>query len=195
MSPTPASEVTRVFVENNARILNFAEKLSDEQLRWSPDRTLSIAFHLWHLARWTDCFQATVPGMTPALAERLEPGVQLWHASGLAQRWRFDGAGLGVSETGMELDHATAAALPFPPKPILLAYVRDVFAQTARTVAAIDDEQFQAPEQWQSMPEGIWGESTVGDSLLSHLTHNSRHLGMMECLLGLQTGSGSATDG
>jgi hypothetical protein len=33
MSPSPASEVTRIFVETNAHILNFAEKLSDEQLR------------------------------------------------------------------------------------------------------------------------------------------------------------------
>src|SRR3954452_22344101 len=111
MSPSSASEVTRTFVETNARILNFAEKLSDEQLRWSPDRTLSIAFHLWHLASWTDFFQAAVPGMTPVLSERLEPGAETWHASGLAQRWQFDGAELGVSATGMEMDHETAAGL------------------------------------------------------------------------------------
>jgi hypothetical protein len=193
MNPSPATQVVQSFVKTNRRILTFAERLSDEQLRWSPDQSHSIAFHLWHIARWTDCFQAALPGMTPTLTAHLEAGVQVWHSSQLAQSWGFDRVELGISETGMEMGDDMAAQLHFPSKEILLDYARQVFAVAEQSVQAINDEEFQATEQWQPMVDEVWGESTVGDSLLTHLTHSSRHLGMMECLLGLQTKSGSAT--
>lgn len=193
MSTSLATGVSQTLVKTNMRIMDFADKLSDEQIHWSPSGNHSIAFHLWHIARWTDHFQAALPGMTPVLSTRLEAGREVWQSTGLARQWQFDGIDLGFAETGMEMEHEAATTLPFPPKAALLDYLRRVFAATAHSVQAIDDEQFQATEQLQASTEGIWGESTVGDALLTHLTHNNRHLGMMECLLGLQTGSGSAT--
>ena len=40
-----------------------------------------------------------------------------------------------------------------------------------------------------------WREesATVGGAFLIHLEHTARHLGAMELILGLQSGSGSAT--
>jgi hypothetical protein len=193
MSPSPATKVSQRFVKTNTLIASFADKLSDEQLYWAPNGSHSIAFHLWHIARWTDHFQAALPGMTPELSTRLKPGLQVWQSDGLAHKWRFDAIDLGYAETGMEMEHKSVSTLPFPPKEALLDYLRRVFAATEHNVHAIDDEQFQAIERPQELTEGIWGEATVGDALLTHLTHDSRHLGMMESLLGLQTSSGSAT--
>jgi hypothetical protein len=42
----------------------------------------------------------------------------------------------------MLMDDETAARLPLPGEAVLLDYARRAFALAARTVAAIDDEQF-----------------------------------------------------
>jgi uncharacterized damage-inducible protein DinB len=192
MPSSYTAEVLNAYLNTNTRILNFVEKLSDEQLHWATTQGQSIAFHLWHVARWTDHLQAALPGMTPELTHRLAPGAQFWQTHAVGQRWGF-ASGLGYDETGMGMGDDVSARLPFPAKEIMLDYARNVFAAVERSVQAIDDEQFQAREQPQPATEGIWEDSTVGDAILTHLTHTNRHLGMMECLLGLQGGSGSAT--
>jgi len=177
------------------RTLRVAEQLSEEQLVWrAAPGALPIAFHLWHVARWADHFQATLPGMTPELGRRLGPAAQIWEQGGYAARWGFHAAALGTQATGMEMDEALAAQLPWPPAVELITYLRQTFAAAERAVAALDDEQFVAPEQPQPLTEGIWVEgSSVGDALLTHIVHTNRHLGMIECLRGLQGGSGTAT--
>jgi uncharacterized damage-inducible protein DinB len=174
--------------------LKLSNKLSDEQLR-SPLAMggHSVAFHLWHMARWADHFQAAIPGMTPELEERLGPRVQLWDAENLLVHWGFASLELGQAETGMTMSDDLAAQLTFPVKEVLLAYVQKAFALAKEAVNAIDDEQFQASERPQSLTAGIWKEGTVGSAILAHIIHDNRHLGMMECLLGSVTGSGTAT--
>jgi hypothetical protein len=137
--------------------------------------------------------QACIPGMTPELGRRLGQGVQIWQAEGLARRWNFPSDQLGYAETGMYMADELAIRLPFPSKDVLLDYVERVFAQAERAASAIDDVQFESAEQPQPLTEGIWGESSVGNAILSHLVHDYRHLGMMETLLGLQGQSGTAT--
>jgi hypothetical protein len=194
MSASPAALVIGAYIYTHERILNYLRKLPDAQLYWqlTPD-TLSIAWHGWHLARWADHIQACVPGMTPELGQRLGQGVQVWHADSVAAQWGFDPAQLGWGETGMTMPDEVATRLPFPPKDRLLDYVAKAFAAAERNIAAIDDQQFGAAEQPQPMTEGIWGEGTVGDAVMSHLTHANRHFGMIECLLGLQGQHGSAS--
>jgi len=177
-------------------ILNYAEKLTDAQLSWKAGPgTLSIAFFLWHLGRWADHLQAALPGMTPELTRRLPPGFQVWETGEYTRTWGFDSGSTGYAETGMYMDEATAAQLVFPSKDVLLDYVRRAFAAAEQAVNAIDEEQFLADEQPQTITEGIWDPGgTVGSAIFSHLVHDDRHLGMMECLLGLQKGSGSASN-
>lgn len=194
MADSPAMLVIESYCAMHGRLLAFVQKLTDEQLFWQLNpHTHSIAFHIWHVARWADHLQAAFSGMTPELGRRLGPGVQIWHEDGMAARWGFRSAELGFDETGMGMADAYAVSLPFPPRAELLDYVSRVFDRAQQAARMIDDTQFQAVEQRQAMTEGIWGESTVGDAVMSHTTHASRHLGMMECLLGLQGQRGTAT--
>jgi hypothetical protein len=65
--------------------------LSGEQLRWQPNPTTpSIRFHLFHIARWGDVLLQRLTGADN----------QIWHAEGIAERWGFDPAALGVGESG-----------------------------------------------------------------------------------------------
>jgi hypothetical protein len=194
MARSHAAEIIGAYRKTHTRILALAEGMPDEQLQWraTPD-SLSVAFHLWHVARWADHLQAALPGMTAELGRRLAPGAQIWDTEGLATRWGFERAQLGYAATGMTMPETVAVSLAFPAKDALLAYLAGAFAAIDRSLSAIDDQQFDAAEQPQPLTEGIWGEGTVGDALLSHLIHDNRHLGMLECLVGIQAGSGSAT--
>jgi len=194
MSQTPAAMIVAAYCQTHQRILAFAEKLAGEQLFWraSPNK-LSIGFHVWHTARWADHFQAAIPGMTEELQRRLGSGRQIWAHEGLATDWGFDAPALGYAATGMHMDDDLAARLPFPDKQKLFAYVQQAFIAAEHAVSAIDEQQFQADEQPQPLTEGIWGGGTVGQAIVIHLTHDNRHLGMMECLLGFQARSGTAT--
>lgn len=98
----------------------------------------SIAFHAWHLGRWADRVQSTVPGLTPALAGALGAGAEIWEREGLADAWGFDRSKLGNGRTGSGMTDADAQALPFPATEGLLEYVDRAFG-------AIDDEQLVSP--------------------------------------------------
>ncbi len=195
MTTSPAILVMESYCATHQRMLAFVQKLPDDQLYWQLTPQIhSIAFHIWHVARWADHIQAAFPGMTPELGRHLGPGVQIWHEDRTAERWGFRSAELGFAETGMGMADAYATSLPFPARAELLDYVSRVFERAQQAARMIDDEQFQALEQPQDMTEGIWGESTVGDAVMQHLTHACRHLGMIECLLGLQGQRGTATE-
>jgi hypothetical protein len=189
------SMILETYCQNHQHTMEFAEKLTNAQLTWhAAPGTLSIAFFLWHVARWADHLQSAIPGMTLELSRQLPPGHQLWETGEYAVQWGFDTASTGFAETGMEMDESDAARLVFPSKHILLDYVRRSFSAAELAVSAIEEDQFLAYEQPQSLTEGVWSEGgTVGDAVMSHLVHAARHLGMMECLLGLQTGSGTAS--
>jgi hypothetical protein len=179
---------------NTHRLIeSFLGKLSDAQLHWrhAPEAH-SIAFHAWHVTRWADHFQAAVPGMTPELGRVLGAGSQIWYAEGIVARWGMEPVG-SYDQTGMHMPDDAAVALRFPEKAEFIGYVSRVFVLAERAVRAIDEQQFASPEQPQPMTEGIWGGGTVGAAVMSHVTHANRHLGMMECLLGLQVRSGTAT--
>jgi hypothetical protein len=165
--------------------------LTDAHLAWRPGPTMhSIGFLLWHLARWADALQMTIPGMTPELRQRLGVRPQIWETEGLASQWGWVAAKLGYMQTGMEMDHETATSLPLPPKDILLDYVRRAFAAAEEAVATIDDEQFVALEQPQfgdqTSEDLRESTATVGGAILSHMTHDTLHLGVIQYLRGLQ---------
>jgi hypothetical protein len=175
-------------------LLILAEKASEVELYWRPTpQSHSMAFHLWHVARWADYMQAAIPGMTPELRQQLGAPVQIWEREGLAARWGFGFAELGYSQTGMSMSDDVARDLSFPDKAELLAYVGKAFAAVEQIVKSINDHQFAQAEQPQPLTEGIWGEGTVGSAILEHVVHDNRHLGAMESLYGLQTGSGTAS--
>ncbi|MCA1597471.1 MAG: DinB family protein [Chloroflexi bacterium] len=164
------------------------EDLQEDGLRWQAGpRAPSIRFHLWHIARWADKVQAGLPTLTPAL-RRLGSAEELWAIEGLAARWGLDASLLGEGETGMGLDDAVVAALPLPTREELLGYARRAFGAVDERAAQLGTGELVAP------CTDLYGNANVvGDVLLSHLTHVSRHLGMIEALRGVQGMHGTAT--
>ena len=193
MSESAAGLLARHYRRTNDRILAVVDDLTDEQLTHAEgERAHSVAFNLWHLARWADHLQSRIPLMTPALGEQLGERRQVWDAEELAARWGFAPDALGYHETGMGMADADAAGLPLPPRAELLAYARRAFAAAEEAIGAVDDEQLHAPNRTERV-EGGNAHATVGDALLAHVTHNNRHLGEIECARGLQGLRGTAT--
>ena len=153
--------------------------LSEEELRWQPNPTTpSIRFHLFHIARWGDVLHQRLTG-----ADR-----QLWHAEGIAQRWGFDPSHLGVSESGEMLDDETAMALPLPDRDVLLAYCDRVFAAADQALGTVGDE-----DMGRAVTNSDGESTSLGASIAGQLSHTARHLGMIECLRGIQGMRGTAT--
>jgi hypothetical protein len=175
--------------KTHRRLLEIVEDLSESQLDWRLSlHTPSIGFHLWHMARWADRLQATLPTMLLAPAQSIEPAREIWEIDGLARRWEWQTTMLGYGQTGMEMSDEMAADLKLPNKHMLVEYARAVFAAANRAVGVIEDQQLE------QRGVDIYGqENSVGYVLLVHLSHASRHLGMIECLRGMQGLRGTAT--
>jgi hypothetical protein len=173
--------------KTHQRLLEIVDDLSEPQLIWRPGpHALSIGFHLWHMARWADRLQATLPTM--ALAQSPDAALELWETERLAERWSWQADTLGYGQSGMEMGDEMAADLKLPEKQALVGYARLAFAAADRVVGLLEDAQLEA------RGADIYGhESSVGYVLLVHLSHASRHLGMIECLRGVQGLRGTAT--
>jgi len=186
----PVSSVVAYRVRQAHQLtLKLGEDLSEEQLRWSPGPLApSIAFHVWHTARWADLLQAKLREMTDALKERLGPGGEIWEAERLAEQWGLDAGTLGPGSTGMGMDDDASAALPLPEKERLIDYSRRAFAAMDEAVALVGDEDLS-----ESCIDQYGGRTSVGSAVLSHATHVNRHLGMIEALRGVLGVRGTAT--
>ncbi len=197
MQATTAQSIASTYQKTHERVIQIVESLSDEHLGWRPrEGAPSIAFNVWHLARWADQLHVAIPGMTEELGRRLGPSPEIWETAALAEQWGLDAARLGFMQTGMLMDDETTSQLQLPGKDALLDYARRAFAAAERAVDAIDDEQLAAVEreQWADEDRETLGtRGTVGQAILVHLTHDNRHLGMLECLRGLLEGRGTAT--
>jgi hypothetical protein len=169
-------------------LLDVCSRFEPAQLVWRPSPAApSAGFHAWHVARFADRLQARLPGMTAHLGHRLGTGQEIWEREALAAAWGFPET-LGFGATGMQMDAATLDHLALPGREALFDYVRRAFAAASRAVGVVDESDMAA----RSM--GLTDtEMSVGDVLLNTLTHNSRHLGMIEALAGAQGLPGSAT--
>lgn len=171
-------------------ILNLANDLSDEQLNWKPEGySTSIGFHLWHLARESDYLKAAILGHYPQIGLGFGDTQQIWERESLAQKWGFPE---GLHETvGTGLSDEIAASLPIPKKEELLDYLRRSY-QTVEEFAELFDHRYSSIENIdEELKQKI---HNIRLNILVFFSHDCRHLGMMECLKGLQTGFGSATE-
>ena len=91
----------------------------------------------------------------------------------------------------MGLDDGASASLRLPGKDVLLEYARKAFAKADQVVGSMTDEDFHRTVQDRLEAEGK--EAEIGDAVLSWLKHDNRHLGMIECMLGVQGLHGTAT--
>lgn len=171
-------------------VLNLADNLSDQQLNWKPEGySTSIGFHLWHLARESDYLKAAILQHFPGLDLGLEDGGEIWSRTGLAKKWGFP---VEAHETvGTGLSDEVAASLPIPQKNELLEYLRNSYNAIEEFVEQLDSKYADFDNLDEDLRKKI---ERIRLNLLVFLTHDCRHLGMMEVLKGLQTGFGSATE-
>ena len=189
--PTPAFyDVLYSFKDIHKVVLELAESLDDVQLNWKPEGySTSIGFHLWHLARESDYLKAAVLHHTPQFVPEFGDGKEIWEKESLAQKWDFPE---GLHETvGTGLSDEVAASLPIPKKDELLSYLRYSYEAIEQFIEQMDSNYTTFNDVDEELRKKI---EMIRLNLLVFLTHDCRHLGMMECLKGLQTGFGSATE-
>jgi uncharacterized damage-inducible protein DinB len=196
---TPLVSIMNYYRDANADVLKTVGALSDDQIAWQPHPACnSIAFLLWHMARWEDHMQATVPGMTDELSRRLPPSQQIWERDQIAAKWGFNPTQLGELELGTGFDRDASDEPSWPQKEVLLEYARQTFAAVEHAISFIDEKQFEEIERSQFdnayMNETMGQSVTVGNAVMEHLIHNTHHLGEIYYLIGLmkQTGIKSA---
>jgi hypothetical protein len=171
-------------------VLELAESLSEDQLRWRPDGyATSIGFHLWHLARESDYLRSAIVERVEQLGPDFGPPTEIWAREELATRWRFPPEAATTVGTG--LTDEIAATLPIPAKADLLDYLRHAYADL-EAFATLVDERYPTSDGLEEALAIRIGRIRL--NVLNFLTHDCRHLGMMEVLKGLQTGFGSATE-
>lgn len=183
-------DVLHNFKDIHQVVLNLAESLADEQLRWKPDGySTSIGFHLWHLARESDYLKAAILKHYPVFVPEFGNGKEIWELEELAPKWGFP-ADLHTT-VGTGLSEEAAANLPIPEKQELLRYLRTSYTAIEGFIEQLDGKYPDLESVDKDLRQKI---ERVRLNLLVFLTHDCRHLGMMECLKGLQTGFGSATE-
>lgn len=189
--PTPALYDTLAsFKDIHKVVLNFADELNDEQLNWKPEGySTSIGFHLWHLARESDYLKAAILHHYPGLELGLEDEGEIWTSEKLAQKWGFPSEAHETVGTG--LSDEVAANLPIPKKDELILYLKNSYEALEQFIELLDGRYPNFDNVDEELQKKV---ERVRFNLLVFLTHDCRHLGVMECLKGLQTGFGSATE-
>jgi hypothetical protein len=192
-----ADALAHIYTLNHRNALEAVADLDEDKLRWRPPRSNSVAFNLWHIARWADHFQSTLSAMTPKLRERIGVTPELWARGGFATKWGFPEAGLGTVQTGMGMDEDASARLALPPKGELLSYVAGAFELADRAVRTLRDDDLTQPAEleadrvpWLSSPTQY---GTVAIWLATGIRHEARHLGMIEALKGATGLRGTVT--
>lgn len=192
-----AEALGRIYTLNHRNALEAVADLDEDKLRWRPPRSNSVAFNLWHIARWADHFQSILSTMTPALRQRIGARPELWTRGGLVAKWGFPTTELGTVQTGMGMDEDASAKLALPPKAELLSYVTDAFVLADSAVGMVRDDDLTQPAEleadrvpWLSSPTQ---HGTVGLWIATGIRHEARHLGMIEALKGAAGLRGTVT--
>lgn len=190
MSTTALYDVLYSFKDIHRVVLEFARELDEDQLRWRPrGYSTSIGFHLWHLARESDFLKAIILERTPQLGADFGEPVEIWAKDNLAQKWGFPTDLTATVGTG--LSDELVATLPIPPKDELIGYLKRSYAAIEGFIQLLDERY----PTFDGLDEELMRKlQNIRLNLLVFLSHDCRHLGMMECLKGLQTGFGSATE-
>ena len=181
MSKSIMAEIARKYRDTQGTLLELVDSLTDEQLSWTPNQTTpGIGFHIWHTARWADYLQEIIHGQ----------GNQLWEKEDIATRWDMVTASLGYAQTGMSMDDKTAMTLKIPKKALLLDYTSRAFDLAQQAVDGIGDADFY--RVYECLHGETWHDGQIGPIISTWMTHDNRHLGMIECLIGIQGMHGTA---
>jgi hypothetical protein len=192
MSLSTTDDLTGWFEMTHSWLRNATEDLSDEQMAQQPGfEAPPIGWHLWHISRWADRLQASF--LSDSSRQGLIPG-EIWVEENLALEWGLVNIDFGWLETGANMDVASAVTVSEVGAQILLKYARRALTSLENVVKSLDDNKLLIVRksvfpQLQSPLGDVWQvsgdrEKTVMSDLLFHLSHVSRHLGMIEGLRG-----------
>jgi hypothetical protein len=181
-------DTLRAYQVNHKLILSLAEGLTDEQMLWKPaGYNNSIAFNLWHTARWSDNLIAEILKEFSQLDIDLGESTEIWEQESLAEKWGLPPV---LYPGGTGLSDEAADGLVFPAQAEMIAYLRKTFNRTEEFIGTFDARYpADEPIRDQGLHKMI---TTIRWNLFYYLMHHCRHLGMMEALKGLLTGRGSA---
>jgi hypothetical protein len=193
MSEALSTLLGRNYRRNHDDLLTLVRDLEEGLFARRPAPANSIAFNVWHLARWADHLQSILSEMTPDLQARLGKTPERWDADNLAQRWGMDRAQLGHAQTGMGMDEEVSARLSLPQKEVLIDYAQRTFAAAQRAVDSVRDADLTHAASvdlkratWLPGPAGV---GTVGSWIVGYLRHDAQHLGMVQTLRSVQGAS------
>jgi hypothetical protein len=166
----------RFYRLTHERLLAAAQELTPAQFTWSAGPSLhSVAWQLWHTARWDDVFASYLHKVSAQ-----DPRTQVWERESLADRWSLTSGSMGRRDTGTEMSNEAAEEIRIPDQKEVVAYARLAFAYADEAIALVTDDLLLAVPKVD--PEG----DTKLDNVLIYLEHLSRHLGMIESIRGLQ---------
>ncbi len=180
------------------RILAITQDLSDGQFAQQASPTAPpIGWHVFHIGRWADRLQASLPiDLQPADPASV-PRHEIWVDADLARRWEAAPDSLGWLETGAGMDIEAAVSIASIGKPTILEYAQQSFEKANVGVSQLKVEQLLQTRpsirpHYRISPTGQlqidYAEErlvTVLNDLLFHISHASRHLGMIEALRGV----------
>ena len=190
MSSQALYDVLYMFKDIHKVVIEFAKDLDEDQMHWKPKGySTSIGFHLWHLARESDFLKAVILERTPQLGADFGEAKEIWAREELAQKWGFPTELNATVGTG--LSDEAASTLPIPPINELMDYLCRSYSALEQFVELLDERYPNFDNVDEELKKKL---QNIRLNLLIFFSHDCRHLGMMECLKGLQTGFGSATE-
>jgi len=182
-SRSASASVVRYYGLTHERLLKVSADLSPAQFSWSAGTSLhSVAWQLWHSARWDDFFAAHLQQDFDR-----DPRTEVWRRDELAQKWSFASGSIGRRDAGTGMDDAAAENMRFPEQAAVIDYSRRAFDFALSAISAIVDDDLTVVAK--DDPDG----DTYLDNILIYFEHLNRHLGMIEAIRGLQGLAGSAT--
>jgi len=181
-------------------LLKAAEPLDESIFVQQPGPTAPpIGWHLWHMARWIDRLQARLATLTDGAEDP-----EIWYRDNLAQQWALEPGTLGVFDSGVAQDHdAAAVTVAKAGKTEIVAYAQDAIRACDQRLNQLTDDDLGSVYDgllnfdYDLNTGAVWAierrESSVAQDLFFHVSHGSRHLGMMEALRGLHNGGGTVS--
>lgn len=141
-----------------------------------------IGWHLWHIARWSDMLQASLPDRE-----------QHWERARLVAKFGLDPTKLGLLQMGtMQSPQEATDVIVTVGQERLVDYARTVFEITVSALEVLALEDLYTPREsilridWSATPftEGRGADVLLYNDLEFHSGHSVRHLGMVEALIG-----------
>ncbi len=180
---TTGETALRFYRQAHERLLKVSEDMTPDLFARSAGPSLhSVAWQLWHAARWDDVIPAHIAGDFG-----LEPTTGVWQRESLAASWLLDAGSLGRREAGTGLEDSAAEGLRLPEQAAVIDYARKAFDFVEGVIAAIPEDRLL--EVAKDDPDG----DTNLDNVLFYFEHLNRHLGMIEAIRGLHGMVGTAT--